>query len=376
MAHIRQLDANRFRIWWDLPPDPVTGGRRQRTRTIRGSLEDAEREAEKLERAARRAVPAASGTVRLVDYVDLFMEHTRRRQPARAPGTITWYEDKLAYVVDELGQRRLNQLTGGMLTVFYDRQIDKGLSPTTVAHTHGALRAALNQAVKWGYLAENPALRADSPGRARANKQAWTADQLRLFLAGAAKTPWLVAWTLLATTGMRRSEVAGLHWKHVDLEAGVIQVREALTSTRGRMSFGPPKTASSVRSIALDEATVALLTAHRKSQVTERLAMGEGYDDQDLVVCWKDGRPVNPDVLSKTFRRLADDLKLPRITLHDLRHTWATLALEAGVALKVVSQRLGHSSIKVTADVYTHVIDSVDREAAELVARMIRGGRR
>lgn len=98
-----------------------------------------------------------------------------------------------------------------------------------------------------------------------------------------------------------------------------------------------------------------------------------GYEDHDLVVAWPDGRPVNPDILSRRFRRLSDRLKLPAITLHDLRHAWATLALEAVVALKVVSQRVGHSSIKVTADVCTHVIDSVDREAAETVARLIRG---
>ena len=373
MAHIRQLDKDRFQILYDLGPDPVTGKRRQRSKTIRGTINDAEREAEKLERAASRAVPTASGHVRVADYVALFLETLEKRRPPRAPGTIAWYQDKLGYVVEQMGSRRLKQLTGGMLTVFYSRLLDDGLSPTTAAHTHAALRAALHQAVKWGYLAENPAMRADPPGRARPNKQAWTGDQLRAFLAAAADTPWLVAWTLLATTGMRRSEVAGLRWAAVDLDHGVIHVREALTSTRGRMAFGPPKTASSIRSIALDAATIELLAAHRRRQITERIKLEGGYEDHDLVVAWPDGRPVNPDILSRRFRQLSDRLKLPAITLHDLRHTWATLALEAGVALKVVSQRLGHSSIKVTADVYTHVIDSVDRDAAETVARMIRG---
>lgn len=372
MAHIRQIDERRWKIWFDTTPDPVTGRRRQRTRTIRGTREDAEKELERITVELGEGMWVDDGSMRLAEFLELFRE-ARGRQKNWAPGTVMFYEQKHAHAVKVMGHRKLSQITGGALTIFYGRLADKGLSQTSIAHVHASLRSAFNAAVKWGYLRQNPCDRADAPTQARTEQSTWTADQLRTFLDAAADTRWLVPFMLLATTGMRRSEVAGLRWAAVDLKRESLIVREALTSTAGHLEFGPPKTRKSIRSVALDPDTVALLAAHRRKQITERMALDGTFEENDLVVAWEDGRPVNPEILTKNFRRISSQLDLPRIRLHDLRHTWATLALTEGIAMRVVSERLGHASFKITADTYTHVVEDVDRDAAARVARAIRG---
>lgn len=139
------------------------------------------------------------------------------------------------------------------------------------------------------------------------------------------------------------------------------------------MTASTPKTAKGRRLIALDLATVAALRAHRKAQLEERLAWGGRYEDNGLVFAWENGKPIHPDRLSQQFDRYIEKLGLPDIRLHDLRHTYATLALRAGIHPKVVSERLGHSTISITLDTYSHAIPAMQEEAAEKVARLVFG---
>jgi site-specific recombinase XerD len=136
---------------------------------------------------------------------------------------------------------------------------------------------------------------------------------------------------------------------------------------------GTPKSERSERLIGLDGATVSALRAHKARQSAERLAWGPGYEVSDLVFTWEDGRPLHPSIISRTFQRLAATANLPVIRLHDLRHSYASAALEAGVGLKVMQERLGHSSVAITGDIYSHVSRQVDQSAADQVARVILG---
>jgi integrase len=207
----------------------------------------------------------------------------------------------------------------------------------------------------------------------------WQAGEVATFLDGIVDDRLSGAWCLLATTGMRRGEVLGLRWADVDLDAGVLQITRTLITTdvqrKGEpgMAWGTPKTAKGWRRVALDDGAVASLRAHRARQLGERLALGAGYADEDLVVCLVDGRPLHPKTLSYYFGRKVKRLGLPRIRLHDMRHTHATLALRAGIPARVVQERLGHANVFVTQDIYSHVDLDMQATAAARVAALVSG---
>jgi integrase len=170
---------------------------------------------------------------------------------------------------------------------------------------------------------------------------------------------------------MRRGEALGLRWADVDLDAGRLRVVQTITQTRSKVEIGEPKTSLGRRAIALDKATVGLLRDHRRGMLEERLLVGADFDDHGLVFHEPDGRNLRPDAVSAAFLRRVTRYGLPRLTLHGLRHTWATLALERGVHPRVVQERLGHSTIAITLGVYSHVAPTLHDEAAQLVADLV-----
>jgi integrase len=179
---------------------------------------------------------------------------------------------------------------------------------------------------------------------------------------------------MLLSTGMRRGEAVGLRWADVDLDAGVASVRRSLTVVDGTTLVSEPKTAKARRQVALDVATVEALARWRTRQKAERLQLGGDWVDTGYVFTKEDGNFLHPDNVMVVFRRLVTSAGVPAIRLHDLRHTSATLALAAGVHPKVVQERLGHSSIGITLDTYSHVVQGMQADAAALVGRLLVGG--
>ena len=249
-----------------------------------------------------------------------------------------------------------------------------GLSPRSVRYVHCILHRALKDAVRWQLLSRNVADLADPPRQSavlRPEVQTWTGSTVAEFLTLSRGDRLLAAWLLLATTGMRRGEVLGLRWADVDFALRKLAVRQTLIAVAHEPEFGSPKTAKGRRVVALDTGTLAALRAHRALQSGERLAMGEGWSDYGLVFTYADGRAIHPERFSREFARRVERFGLPHIRLHDLRHTWATLALEAGVHPKVVSERLGHANISITLDTYSHVSPVMHADAADLVAGLV-----
>jgi integrase len=195
--------------------------------------------------------------------------------------------------------------------------------------------------------------------------KAWTADEIRTFTASTAEHRWAAIWGLMATTGLRRGEVLGLRWSDVDLKAGSVTIRSTRIRYGTTIDVSTPKTARGNRTIALGPLVAASLQAWRKAQTEDRLVMGAGWQNaDDLVVTLADGSAPNPEAFSNLFQTLAKRAELRPIRLHDLRHSYATAALAAGVPVKVVSQRLGHADIGVTLKVYAHVMPGDDEQAA------------
>jgi len=194
------------------------------------------------------------------------------------------------------------------------------------------------------------------------------------FLDGARSTDrYWAAYLLLATTGMRRGEALGLRWADLDLMASRAAIRQTVVTVNHDVRFGTPKTAKGRRTVTLDVVTLAALREHRKVQAAERLLVGAGWRDHDLVFAKVDGTPLHPERFSREFTRRSARLGLPPIRLHDLRHGWATMALAAGFHPKVVQERLGHASISITLDLYSHVSPALHGEAAETVAALVFG---
>jgi integrase len=238
------------------------------------------------------------------------------------------------------------------------------------------IRKALGDAVKWNLIPRNVAEFSTPPklmDSGRKELRTWTADQARSFLDGVTDDRLYAAWLLAVSTGMRRGEILGLRWEDVDLDALRLSVRQTCITVDYRIEFSTPKTKRSRRSIALDRGMVSALRAHRKRQMEERLAIGYLYSDSGLVFTKVDGKPLHPDYFSQAFDRLVRRSRLPRIRVHDLRHTYATLALAAGIHPKVVSERLGHSTVAFTMDVYSHAVPGMEADAAEKIAALIFG---
>lgn len=283
------------------------------------------------------------------------------------------------HVVPQLGHLELRTLSPSHLNRVYAELAENGradgrggLSPKTVRYIHTIIHRSLRDGVRWGLLARNVADLADPPRHSRKEMNVWSAEQLRAFLASVTGSRLHPCYLMAAVTGMRRGEVLGLRWQDVNFDVGRLQVRQTLTSVDYKLVFSRPKTIRSIRSIALDPATVTTLRAHRKAQLEERMAWG-AYEDSGLVFSRENGTPIHPQSLSQAFERDAKAAGLPLIRFHDLRHSYATVALGAGVHPKVVSERFGHSSIAVTLDTYSHVIPALEEEAATRIAALILG---
>lgn len=341
---------------------PDENGARQRSWTVHGSKSDAERE------LSVRVMQLLDGRLRgderrvvLSTHVDDWLAVQERRVSAK---TVSSYRGLLEkHVVPMLGGYRVAEITTRQIDGLYQRKLEEGLSPRTVRYIHVVLRRCLADAVKWGAAQVNPADNATPPRASKAKVQAWSAEDARRFLHLLEEHPHPVGdvWRLCLMLGLRRGEALALAWEDVDLEAGTVLVRRSY-GRDGKLGlrFKEPKTASSRRLVAVDEVTLRWLSKKRQ----------DGFGGV-LVAGTEAGDPFDPDVASKTFAAYCVGHGLPRIRLHDLRHTQASLALAAGVPLKVVSERLGHAGVQITADTYTHVSDVLHRDSAGKVAGLL-----
>lgn len=201
----------------------------------------------------------------------------------------------------------------------------------------------------------------------------WDLEKVQAFLSFTRNDRLFPCFLLALTTGLRRGEILGLRWEDLDLTTQRAQIRQTYIVVNDRAEFSTPKTSRSRRSIFLDSSTVSVLREQRKRQLEDRLSAGGTYTESDLIFTSENGSPVHPQTLSDTFVRRVRAAGLPRIRFHDLRHTYASLALSAGVHPKIVSDRLGHGSISITLDTYSHVLPEIGDREAMRVAEMVTG---
>jgi Site-specific recombinase XerD len=361
----------------DLGRDPGTGKRRQATRTTHNK-----REAEALlvqllhERDSGLERPTGRQTV--MQYLERWLDDYVA--VSVAPSTASHYRDIVRRrIIPALGSVELTALRPQQIQAFYSRLLREGradgtggLSPKSVLRFHQVLHAALHHAVRWQLVARNPADAVEPPRAARRELSMISAADVSRLLAAADETPIGTLARLAVMTGMRRGELLGLRWRDVDLDAGEAHVQQTAQRIDGQgWVFRQPKTRLSRRSIALSPATVQLLRRHRRRQAAERLLAGSAYQDRDLVFASAIGTPLEPGTIRRTWLRALGVAGVGHVRWHDLRHAHATLMLSAGVHPKVVSERLGHASIAITLDTYSHVLPGLQAAAAAQLDTML-----
>jgi integrase len=305
--------------------------------------------------------------------VDEYLETWLDGKHALRPKTASLYRDMTTnYLIPNIGHLRLLELRAHHLDRMYvnvaNGRRGRPLSPSTIRRIHAVLRSALNTAVKRRLIPYSPAehieLAPENPKRPRP----WTAAQCWDFLERIAHDRLADLYQLILLTGMRRGEAIGLRWEDVDLDHNCLFIVQQITEVRGKSVVGTPKTKRGTRVVPIDASTATMLSRRQAAQDLERIAWGQAWNATGLVFTREDGRPLRPEYATRHFQALAQTVGLPAIRLHDLRHINASLALAAGVQMKVVSERLGHSQISVTADLYTHVVETVARAAADQIA--------
>ena len=254
------------------------------------------------------------------------------------------------------------------------KQMTGGLAPKTVRNIHAMIHRALVDAVAWKYIAYNPASNIKPPKRPRKRRMVWRPDQIQAFLMSVQRDRFAALFLLELTTGIRRGQICGLKWSAVDLDAGEITVHDSRVVVAGHArDKAGGKTENADQTISIDRATAAALRRWRERQDGEREFFGADYHPGDYVFTFEDGRPPHPDTIRQRFDRLAAAAGLSRITFHDLRHSYATGALKAGVSPKILSERIGHADVGFFLQTYAHVITNDDREAAEQAASFLIG---
>jgi len=359
----------------DVGPDPATGRRRQKSKGGFRTRKAAEAGLRELTGSVDSGRYVERSTTSIGDYLDEWLEVVR---PRLRPTSWNSYRQAVAHIKGQVGAVPLQSLAPLEVENLYKELLSTGgaggrpLSPKTVRNTHIVLRKALADAERLGLVVRNAAAAAKPPVPSKREHTTWSADELARFLGSLEGERLAAAFVLLATTGMRRGEALGLRWSDVDLRAGRLSIVQTITTVRDEMVITPPKTARSRRSVSLDPDTVAALRDHRRRQNEERLRAGELWSGEgNFVFTDEIGKPVHPSALSRRFVSYVGRAGLPPIRLHDLRHTYATVALGAGVHPKIVSERLGHATTAVTMDLYSHVTPTIAAEAAVLIASRV-----
>lgn len=365
----------------DVGRNPVTGKRKRKSKggfKTKGACRTA---------ASLILTELEKGTyfeIEKITFEDYMKRYLKSVKPQIKEKTYRLYEYVTrVHLVPTFGKMELSKIKPLHIQDFYNKSLET-LSGVTVRHFHNVLNMAFNQAIKWQIVNFNPCDSVERPKIKKRQLTVWTAEQLIRFLDRIKNTTIYLPVLLAASTGMREAEICGLTWKCVDLDNKIIYVENQLQLIGKKLEIVDLKTSGSNRNITISDSIVAILKNIHKKQDENKDYFKENYNRNDFVVCKDDGSPYNPEYISGNFKRvlyeykhtikindetkkmnLCDELQIPLIRFHDLRHTHATLLLKANTNPKVVAERLGHSTVKMTLDTYSHVLPSMQKEAAD-----------
>ncbi len=371
-GHIVKRYKNSYTIVLNLGIDPTTGKRKQQWISAKGTKRDAEKRLSELLIQLDNGIFMKPGKTTLAEFLDRWLKDYV--WPNLAPRTAEGYESIIRqHLIPQLGNITLTQLKPEHLQKYYSEMLRSGrcksasnLSAQTVRHHHAALHKALQTAVEWGLLSRNVADAVRPPHAERPEMHTWGENDITRFLEAAKSTPYYALFYTALFTGMRRSELLALHWQDIDFILSQVYVSRSLHQLRdGSFVFRSPKTAKGRRTVALPPSAILVLNDYHDKQKLERAMLGAPLKDDDLVFSHLDGKPLRPNTITRAWTMLAARAGLKVIRLHDARHTHASLMLKQGIHPKIVQERLGHSSIAITLDTYSHVSPGLQEAAAK-----------
>ena len=363
-GYIRERSKGVWQVCISLGRDPKSGKYLQSWATVKGTRKDAERKKTELLHQVDTGILIRPGKIHLAVFLQRWLRDYVI--PNLSPRTAEGYEHICRHHLSpSLGNITLNGLKPEHLQHLYQEKLSSGLSAQTVRHHHTCLHKALQTAVEWGLVARNTA-DAVSPPRAQSREmQTWDEDEMVTFLESARQTPYFALFHTALFTGMRRSEILGLRWCDLDLLQCQLSVTRSLHVLKGgQVIIRQPKSAKGKRMIALTPENASVLREHHEKQSLERVVLGKHLTGEDLVFSDLEGSPLLPNTVTHAWISLVRRTGIKPIRLHDARHSHASLMLKQGTHPKIVQERLGHASIQVTLDTYSHVAPGLQEAAA------------
>ncbi len=343
-------------------------------KTIHGTKKEAQKFLTAKLREKDLGVFVEPASMPLKDFLDKWLSEVAKHRIKE--NTFDRYENIAeTYIKAHIGGIRLCDLQTSQVQKFYNALREKGLSPRTVRYAHTVLSSCLKQAVKWRMITANPCDLSELPKLKRTEMKYLTPLQAACFLEAAKESKLFALFLLAIETGLRPSEYLALKWSDIDFEQKTLSVKRGVVKKKGGgFIFAEPKTSTSRRKIPLSNEALASLKKHRIQQLENRLKLGAGYENLDLVFPSDAGTPFqHRNLVRRYFKPILKKAELPNIRLYDLRHTTATLLLSAGENPKVVSERLGHASVVLTLDTYSHVLPTMQEDATKKLGNILYG---
>ena len=361
--------GNSYTIVISLGKDPNTGKYKYHYETVTGTRELAKKRRAELIHELDNGNFIKPGKTTVAKYLERWLADYAK--PNLSPRSFERYAGVIhQYLIPKMGNILLTQLKPEHIQNHYMSMLSKGLSGSTVRFHHAVVHKALQTAVKWQLLKHNAANSVDVPRPHHNEMQTWDEYEVRRFLEATKASPYYALFHTALFTGMRRSELLGLQWRDIDIQQ--IHVNRALHHLKdGSYVFTEPKSAKSRRAIALSPSSVLVLAEHKERQEGIRAMIGAPLNQDDLVFSTPEGKPLRPNTVTRVWTTLAVKAGVKRIRLHDARHTHASLMLKQGVHPKIVQERLGHSTIAMTLDIYSHVAPGLQEAAAENFDRLL-----
>jgi len=370
-GHIRERSPGHWAIVIETR-DPQTGKRKRKWHSFKGTKRKAQDECARLISEINGGLYLEPNKTTVAAYLDRWLDHMKAQVAPRSHER--YAEIARKNIVPLLGALTLSKLQPAQISDAYAKALANGrrdgkggLAPRTVHHMHQVLKQALGQAVRWQLLVRNPADAVEPPKVERQRLDTYDMGQTVELIEALRGTPMLIPVVLAALCELRRGELLALRWRNVDLDRAQLSVVESAEQTADGVRYKEPKNGRS-RTVALSASVVADLRARRLGQAQELLRVGKGLSGDDFVVAQADGTPLQPRSLTHAWIKLfAGKTSLPRVRFHDLRHAHATHLLASGVHPKVASERLGHSEVGITLDLYSHVIPGMQEDAVARV---------